>query len=195
MTPVRLEPAALRSRVKHSTTEPLCSLNPIYHFLNDTIILAINIRNTFSPKQVNTLLSINLVDGIFKFPLFFGLSGISAVFQVNLGTPVRESGTIYLSIFTGSLIHEHYTRECEFRNFDKIKNKKHTQKKKHKNFWLNFCLNKECPKLINLSFSIDTAPEKQGGSPARPAGNWVKKPTTSHQSNIFAVMSGRVFLV
>ena len=26
MTPVRLEPAALRSRVKHSTTEPLPSL-------------------------------------------------------------------------------------------------------------------------------------------------------------------------
>ena len=26
MTPVRLEPAAPRSRVKHSTTEPLCSL-------------------------------------------------------------------------------------------------------------------------------------------------------------------------
>ena len=25
MTPVRLEPAAPRSRVKHSTTEPLCS--------------------------------------------------------------------------------------------------------------------------------------------------------------------------
>ena len=25
VTPVRLEPAALRSRVKHSTTEPLCS--------------------------------------------------------------------------------------------------------------------------------------------------------------------------
>ena len=27
MTPVRLEPAALRSRVKHSTTEPLRSLS------------------------------------------------------------------------------------------------------------------------------------------------------------------------
>ena len=27
MTPVRLEPAASRSRVKHSTTEPLCSRN------------------------------------------------------------------------------------------------------------------------------------------------------------------------
>ena len=26
MTPVRLEPVALRSQVKHSTTEPLCSL-------------------------------------------------------------------------------------------------------------------------------------------------------------------------
>ena len=61
-------------------------------------------------------------------------------------------GSIYLSIFTGSLIYEHYTRECEFGNFDKIKKQK-TQKKqnntkKHKNFWLNFCLNKECPKLL-----------------------------------------------
>ena len=27
VTPVRLEPTAPRSRVKHSTTEPLCSLN------------------------------------------------------------------------------------------------------------------------------------------------------------------------
>ena len=29
MTPVRLEPAALRSRVKHSTTEPLRSLQVV----------------------------------------------------------------------------------------------------------------------------------------------------------------------
>ena len=61
--------------------------------------------------------------------------------------------SFFLSIFTGSLIHEHYTRECEFRNFDKIKTKKNHKKKKkqhkkHKNFWLNFCLNKECPKLL-----------------------------------------------
>ena len=65
---------------------------------------------------------------------------------------VKISLSFFLSIFTGSLIHEHYTRECEFGNFDKIKNKKHTKKKKntkkHKNFWLNFCLNKECPKLL-----------------------------------------------
>ena len=38
-----------------------------------------------------------------------------------------------LSIFTGSLIHEHYTRECEFGNFDKIKNKNNTQKKHTRN--------------------------------------------------------------
>ena len=49
------------------------------------------------------------------------------------------------------LILEHYTRECEFGNFDKMKNKNNTHKKtqkKHKNFWLNFRLNKECPKLL-----------------------------------------------
>ena len=34
MTPVRLEPAALRSRVKHSTTEPLRSL---YIFYGDLV--------------------------------------------------------------------------------------------------------------------------------------------------------------
>ena len=33
MTPVRLEPAALRSRVKHSTTEPLRSLCILMDFL------------------------------------------------------------------------------------------------------------------------------------------------------------------
>ena len=30
MTPVRIEPVALRSRVKHSTTEPLGSPGPMY---------------------------------------------------------------------------------------------------------------------------------------------------------------------
>ena len=39
---------------------------------------------------------------------------------------------IFLSIFTGSLIYEHYTRECEFGNFDKIKNTKHKKTKQHK---------------------------------------------------------------
>ena len=37
---------------------------------------------------------------------------------------------IFLSFFTGSLMHEHYTRECEFGNFDKIKKQK-TQKKQN----------------------------------------------------------------
>ena len=35
----------------------------------------------------------------------------------------------FLSIFTGSLIHEHYTRECEFGNCDKMKNKNNTKNK------------------------------------------------------------------
>ena len=47
--------------------------------------------------------------------------------------------SFFLSFVTGSLIHEHYTRECEFGNFDKIKSKNNTKNtKKHKNFWLNF---------------------------------------------------------
>ena len=43
MTPVRLEPAALRSRVKHSTTEPLRSLfgfnEPVYETLKLVLIV------------------------------------------------------------------------------------------------------------------------------------------------------------
>ena len=34
MTPVRLEPATLRSRVKHSTTEPLRSHKVLYEYKN-----------------------------------------------------------------------------------------------------------------------------------------------------------------
>ena len=47
-----------------------------------------------------------------------------------------------LSIFTGSLIHEHYTRECEFGNFDKIKNKNNTQKntQETQKLWYKVCL-------------------------------------------------------
>ena len=56
-----------------------------------------------------------------------------------------------LSTILASLKLEHYARECKFWNFDKIKKKnnkqKQQQKKTHTNFWLNFCLNKECPKL------------------------------------------------
>ena len=40
-----------------------------------------------------------------------------------------------------SLILEHYTMECNFGNFDTKNNKKATAQIKHKNFWLNFCLN------------------------------------------------------
>ena len=45
---------------------------------------------------------------------------------------VNKNIPFFLSIFTGSLIYEHYTRECEFGNFDKIKNTKHKKTKQHK---------------------------------------------------------------
>ena len=41
MTPVRLEPAALRSRVKHSTTEPLRSLFTLYTEYQITTVIAL----------------------------------------------------------------------------------------------------------------------------------------------------------
>ena len=37
VTPVRHEPAASRSRVKHSTTEPLSSLRMLYHTLCEVL--------------------------------------------------------------------------------------------------------------------------------------------------------------
>ena len=48
MTPVRLEPAALRSRVKHSTTEPLRS--QAYPELQIASVQA-QIMGTFSPNM------------------------------------------------------------------------------------------------------------------------------------------------
>ena len=42
---------------------------------------------------------------------------------------IQQHWLFFLSIYTGSLILEHYTRECEFGNFDKIKKTKTTQKK------------------------------------------------------------------
>ena len=75
--------------------------------------------------------------------------GIPTVCQNSL-EPTKSSFFLSFKLLV-SLILEHYTRECEFGNFNKIKNKNNTQnntKKKHKNFWLNFCLSKECPKLL-----------------------------------------------
>ena len=52
MTPMRLEPAALRSRVKHSTTEPLrslfadeCVLYRNIHSLQDCLILQVDLTS------------------------------------------------------------------------------------------------------------------------------------------------------
>ena len=53
MTPVRLEPAALRSRVKHSTTEPLRSLEWSYGILIYSVALPDDLFNRLVCKQTN----------------------------------------------------------------------------------------------------------------------------------------------
>ena len=53
-------------------------------------------------------------------------------------TSLNKPFSFFLSIFTGSLIHEHYTRECEFGNFDKIKNKKDKKKTKTQKLLVEF---------------------------------------------------------
>ena len=45
MTTVRLEPAALRSRVKHSTTEPLRSLSSFYIGPDNKGIIEVTVRS------------------------------------------------------------------------------------------------------------------------------------------------------
>ena len=73
-----------------------------------------------------------------------------------LSFPLKRCGfesssiSFFLSFVTGSLIHEHYTRECEFGNFDKIKNKNNTKKpnntKKTQKLLAEFLF--KCPKLL-----------------------------------------------
>ena len=59
MTPVSVKPAAPQSRVKHSTTEPLCSLFFCYTLL--TKGLRSDIKATFCVRKiVNIFLPINL---------------------------------------------------------------------------------------------------------------------------------------
>ena len=63
----------------------------------------------------------------------------------------------YMSITPGSANLEILIKKKKKKKKHTKKKKKHTKKKhkkknntkkKHKNFWLNFCLNKECPKLL-----------------------------------------------
>ena len=107
---------------------------------------------------VNNIFCINLHSFTKKSMLIihiwmsWGVLGCPGVLRLTVlsahGYILRTYITDFLSFYRYWF---HYTRECEFRNFDKIKkqkqNKKTTQKK-HKNLWLNFCLNKECPKLL-----------------------------------------------
>ena len=67
MTPVKLEPADPRSRVKHSSTDPLCSLMPINKSNESVILSSITQRSlgkyTVSPGHTLLTHRRNAVDG------------------------------------------------------------------------------------------------------------------------------------
>ena len=59
VTPVRLEPGALRSRIKHSTTEPLRSHGPVYfikYFVCFKFLFTIrNVEMCWHDRQTNQI--------------------------------------------------------------------------------------------------------------------------------------------
>ena len=60
MTPVRLEPAAPRSRVKHSTTEPLRSVNPCVDLYSGRIIVR-NMSGRFQIVYLREIKNLNFI--------------------------------------------------------------------------------------------------------------------------------------
>ena len=88
----------------------------------DTLILAINIHNTFCPKQVNTLLSINLEDSIFYFSIilwsfryFGGLSGNSSLSGKSRHPSEHSSKLGCFRHVRNSNINDDHTRFAECR--------------------------------------------------------------------------------
>ena len=111
-------------------SEAFCILNTVKIHLLDCILA--KSTDKFIKKKVFSKKFLNEKSKLLQLKIASTMSTIS----------------FFLSIFTGSLIYEHYTRECEFGNFDKIKNKKHKKTKQHKKtqkLLAEFCLNKECP--------------------------------------------------
>ena len=75
------------------------------------------------------LVVVKVLEDIACYDVLIDLAAANAI--KGDGPVVADFVLLYfLSIFTGSLIHKHYTRECEFGNYDKIKNKKN-KKKQH----------------------------------------------------------------
>ena len=77
----------------------------------------------------------------YRFIFFFNLAAILEICKVD--------SEDYLSFYTG-LAHTRTLRQgvLFFELLIKNNNKNKTQQKKSQNFWLNFCLNKKCPKLL-----------------------------------------------
>ena len=65
MTPVRLEPTALRSRVKHSTTEPLRSL-----ITAEAVVIVIIYKPNVCSKDDHRLTLLTLYSIIMTFEAF-----------------------------------------------------------------------------------------------------------------------------
>ena len=86
MTPVSLEPAAPRSRVKHSTTEPLCSLV-------DLLISVFYIFITFcireTPKRVQT------VKAKMKCKLNANCFSLGSLLRVKIKRSSEKKNTLY----------------------------------------------------------------------------------------------------
>ena len=74
MTPVRLEPAALRSRVKHSTTEPLRSLPDIDGKQVIYFSHKIFLEKMTNHLEIKNVLSQNILESLRKIQNYVELS-------------------------------------------------------------------------------------------------------------------------
>ena len=106
--------------------------NCLYKYLHDSYTTKIDFINHAFAKLVVAWLYMGL--GVTKpvFRVIDTQTSLLTGLQIYGGRGSLSHDFFFLSIFTGSLIHEHYTRECGFGNFDKIKNKNNTKKKTQK---------------------------------------------------------------
>ena len=98
MTPVRLEPAAPRSRVKHSTTEPLRSLNKGTCTVNPVLSSHSKWRPKFVLKTNNRLMQIKRIaecshSNFVKLPL------VNKIFVLSIFEwPLKAGFSVFLSV-------------------------------------------------------------------------------------------------
>ena len=98
MTPVRLEPAALRSRVKHSTTEPLRSPDKYYKNLHPHIY-----KLNF---QAQLYTALNRLDNLCSYAIFYKVIYVTLIYLTENGnvfsTVIKEPSFYLLSVLNSS---------------------------------------------------------------------------------------------